>query len=101
MQAIAKALSMGRTAIMLVPEIALTKQVIDRFVGRFGKEKLAVMHSKLTKRERYDEWMRIRRGEASIVIGARIGVFAPLDNIGVIIMAVANLLRILAIRGRN
>ena len=62
MQAIAKALSMGRTAIMLVPEIALTKQVIDRFVGRFGKEKLAVMHSKLTKRERYDEWMRIRRG---------------------------------------
>jgi len=86
MQAIAKALSMGRTAIMLVPEIALTKQVIDRFVGRFGKEKLAVMHSKLTKRERYDEWMRIRRGEASIVIGARIGVFAPLDNIGVIIM---------------
>ena len=86
MQAIAKALSMEKTAIMLVPEIALTKQVIDRFVSRFGKEKIAVLHSKLTKRERFDEWMRVRNGEAKIVIGARIGVFAPLANIGVIIL---------------
>lgn len=86
MRAIAKALSMGKTAIMLVPEIALTRQVIDRFIGRFGKSAIAVLHSKLTRRERFDEWMRVRRGEAKIVIGARIGVFAPLENIGVIIM---------------
>lgn len=86
MQAIQRTLGMGRTVIMLVPEIALTKQVIDRFVARFGKGEIAVLHSKLTKRERFDEWMRIHRGEAHIVIGARIGVFAPLDNIGLIIM---------------
>lgn len=86
MQAIAKTLAKGRTAIMLVPEIALTKQVLDRFIGRFGKSSIAVLHSKLTRRERFDEWMRIRRGEASIVIGARLGVFAPLERIGLIIM---------------
>ena len=86
MQVIAKALAKGKTAVMLVPEIALTKQVTDRFIGRFGKKQIAVLHSKLTKRERFDEWLRIRRGEARIVIGARLGVFAPLENIGVIIM---------------
>lgn len=86
MQVIAETLAMGRTAIMLVPEIALTKQITDRFISRFGKENIAVLHSKLTKRERFDEWMRIRRGQAKIVIGARLGVFAPLENIGIIIM---------------
>ena len=86
MRAIARALEQGKTAIMLVPEIALTKQIIERFVGRFGKKEIAVLHSKLTKRERFDEWMRLRRGEARIAIGARIGVFAPLENIGVIIL---------------
>lgn len=86
MQAIAKALEQGRTAIMLVPEIALTKQVIERFAGRFGRDEIAVLHSKLTMRERFDEWMRLRNGEAHIAIGARIGVFAPLDDIGVIIL---------------
>lgn len=86
MQIIARVLAKGKTAIMLVPEIALTKQVTDRFIGRFGKSRIAVLHSKLTKRERFDEWTRIRRGEAGIVIGARLGVFAPLENIGVIIM---------------
>jgi len=86
MQVIARVLSQGRTAIMLVPEIALTKQVTERFIARFGKENIAVLHSKLTQRERFDEWMRIRRGQASIVIGARLGVFAPLENIGAIIM---------------
>lgn len=86
MQAIAEVLAQGRTAIMLVPEIALTKQVIERFVSRFGKKQIAVMHSKLTRRERYDEWVRIRSGEARIVIGARTGVFAPLENIGLIIL---------------
>ena len=86
MEVIEKALSMGKTAIMLVPEISLTKQVIEIFVGKFGKEKIAVMHSKLTPRERFDEWKRIKDGKVSIVIGARLGVFAPLDNIGLIIM---------------
>ena len=86
MEAIEKCLAMGKTAIMLVPEIALTRQIVERFAGRFGKETLAVMHSKLTVRERYDEWQRIRKGQARIVIGARMGVFAPLKNIGVIIM---------------
>jgi len=86
MQVIAEVLAQGKTAIMLVPEIALTKQILDRFIGRFGKSNIAVLHSKLTPRERFDEWMRIRSGEAKIVIGARIGVFAPLTDIGVIIM---------------
>lgn len=86
MESIEKALSVGKTAIMLVPEISLTKQVIETFVGKFGKEKIAVMHSKLTPRERFDEWKRIKDGKVSIVIGARLGVFAPLDNIGLIIM---------------
>lgn len=85
-QVIDRALRQGRTAIMLVPEIALTKQVTDRFIARFGKEKIAVLHSRLTKRERYDEWQRIRKGKARIVVGARLAVFAPLENIGVIIM---------------
>ncbi len=86
MEVIEKTLAMGRTAIMLVPEISLTKQVIEVFAGRFGKEDIAVMHSKLTPRERFDEWQRIKDGKAKIVIGARLGVFAPLDNIGLIIM---------------
>ena len=86
MEAIEKSLSVGKTAIMLVPEISLTKQVIEIFVGKFGKDKIAVMHSKLTPRERFDEWKRIKDGKVSIVIGARLGVFAPLDNIGLIIM---------------
>lgn len=86
MEAIARCLDLGKTAIMLVPEIGLTSQMIERFAGRFGKAEIAVMHSKLTPRERYDEWERIRRGEARIVIGARLGVFSPLQNIGVIIL---------------
>ena len=86
MEAIQRCLDLGRTAIMLVPEISLTSQIIQRFAGRFGKEQIAVMHSRLTPRERYDEWQRIRSGRAKIVIGARMGVFAPLENIGIIIM---------------
>ncbi|MBR4410519.1 MAG: primosomal protein N' [Firmicutes bacterium] len=86
MEAIQRCLDLGKTAIMLVPEIGLTSQMVQRFTGRFGKQNIAVMHSKLTQRERYDEWQRIRRGEARIVIGARLGVFSPLENIGVIIM---------------
>jgi primosomal protein N' (replication factor Y) len=86
MRAIAEAISQGRTAIMLVPEIALTKQTIDRFIGRFGYEHVAVLHSKLSLGERYDEWMRARNGQVKIVIGARSGIFAPLDHLGVIII---------------
>ena len=86
MEAIARCLEKGKTAVMLVPEISLTNQILERFIGRFGKEKIAVMHSRLTPRERYDEWQRIRSGKAKIVIGARMGVFAPLDNIGIIVM---------------
>jgi len=86
MQVIEACISEGRTAIMLVPEISLTPQTIDRFIGRFGAEQIAVLHSKLSMGERYDEWMRIKKGEVKIVIGARSAVFAPLTNIGVIVL---------------
>ncbi len=86
MRAIADTLAREKTAIMLVPEISLTKQIIDRFIGRFGERDIAVLHSRLTRGERYDEWQRIRRGEARIVIGARSAVFAPLSDIGLIVL---------------
>lgn len=86
MQVISKVLAKGKNAVMLVPEIALTKQITDRFIARFGEDKIAILHSKLTQRQRYDEWQRIRKGNARIVIGARLGVFAPLENLGVIIL---------------
>lgn len=86
MQAAARAILKEKTVIMLLPEIALTKQITERFIGRFGKESCAILHSHLTGRERFDEWSRVRRGEAKIVIGARMAVFAPLDNIGLIIL---------------
>lgn len=86
MQAAARAISKGKTVIILLPEIALTKQITERFIGRFGKESCAILHSHLTGRERFDEWSRVRSGEAKIVIGARMAVFAPLENIGLIIL---------------
>ncbi len=86
MEAIEKCLEKGKTAIMLVPEISLTRQTIERFSGRFGKENIAILHSKLTPRERFDEWTRLRTGKAKIAVGARMACFAPLDNIGLIIM---------------
>jgi len=86
MQAVSKALGMGRTAIVLLPEIALASQVADRFRERFGADRIATLHSRLKKSERLSEWQRIRNGEARIVIGARTSVFAPLDNIGVIVI---------------
>ena len=86
MQAVAKALSMGRTAIVLLPEIALATQVADRFRERFGAAEVATIHSRLKKSERLSEWLRVRNGEARIVIGARTSVFAPLDNIGIIVI---------------
>ena len=86
MRAAARCLETGRGVIMLVPEISLTKQIIDRFIGRFGAEKIAVLHSRLSPGERYDEWMRIKSGQVKIVIGARSAVFAPLEKIGLIIL---------------
>ena len=78
-------LSLGKKSIVLVPEISLTPQMIERFERRFGK-RIAAIHSGLSDGEKYDEYRRIARGEASIVIGARSAVFAPLDNIGIIII---------------
>ena len=86
MQIIDSCVARGRTAIMLVPEISLTPQTIERFIGRFGAEQIAVLHSKLSMGERYDEWMRIKRGGVKIVIGARSAVFAPLSDIGAIVL---------------
>lgn len=86
MQAVAKALELGRTAIVLLPEIALATQVADRFRERFGADKVATLHSRLKKSERLSEWLRVRNGEAKIVVGARTSVFAPLDNIGIIVI---------------
>jgi primosomal protein N' (replication factor Y) len=78
-------LKQGKTSIVLVPEISLTPQMVSRFQNRFG-DKIAAIHSGLSDGEKYDEWRRIYRGEASIVIGARSAIFAPLLNIGVIII---------------
>lgn len=85
LQAIAEVLSQKKTAIMLVPEIALTPQMVERFKGRFG-EAVAVLHSGLSQGEKYDEWRKIERNEAQVVVGARSAIFAPLVNIGLIII---------------
>ena len=82
---IEKVLNLGKAAIMLVPEISLTPQMVSRFEQVFGN-KIAALHSALSDGEKYDEWRRIVRGEVSIVIGARSAVFAPLTNIGIIII---------------
>ena len=86
LQLIEKAMEQNKTSIVLVPEISLTPQMIDRFISRFGKDEIAVLHSKLSLGERYDEWNRIKEGKAKIVIGARSAIFAPLNNIGIIII---------------
>lgn len=86
MQAVEMSIKNGKSSIVIVPEVALTKQIIDRFISRFGREKVAVMHSKMTAGERYDQWQKIRSGKVPIVIGARSAVFAPVENIGVIII---------------
>lgn len=85
LQLIEKVLSMNKTAIVLVPEISLTPQITDRFLSRFGRI-IAILHSKLSQGERYDEWRRIQKGEAKIVIGARSALFAPIKDIGIIII---------------
>lgn len=85
LQAIAQSITHGRNALVLVPEIGLTPQLVQRFRARFNHS-IAVLHSGLSDGERYDEWRRIRRGEVRIVIGARSAIFAPLENIGIIVV---------------
>ena len=86
MQLIEKVIKNGKSAILLVPEISLTPQMLDRFIGRFGKDKIAVLHSKLSIGERHDEWIRIKEEKSKIVIGARSAIFAPAKNLGIIII---------------
>ena len=86
LQLIGEVLKKEKTAIVLVPEISLTPQMVDRFIARFGEDKIAVLHSKLSIGERYDEWNKIKAGECKIVIGARSAIFAPVENLGLIII---------------
>ena len=85
LQAIAKELERGRGAIVMVPEIALTPQTVQRFAARFG-ERVAVLHSALSDGERYDEWHRIRSGAARVVVGPRSAVWAPVRDLGLIVV---------------
>ena len=86
LQLIEKVLNIGKTSVMLVPEISLTPQTVDRFIARFGQDKIAILHSKLSVGERYDQWYKIKNGEAKIVIGARSAIFAPISDLGLIII---------------
>jgi primosomal protein N' (replication factor Y) len=85
LQAAASALEQRRGVIVLVPEIGLTPQTVSRFVERFG-DTVAVLHSRLSAGERADEWLRLRRGEARICVGPRSAVFAPMDDVGLIVV---------------
>ena len=85
MQAMADVLENGKSVIVLVPEISLTPQTASRFVGRFG-DRVALLHSRLSDGERYDQWHRIQRGEADIVIGPRSAIFAPVPQLGMLII---------------
>ena len=86
MQLIEKVIKEDRSSIVLVPEISLTPQMVNRFIARFGKDKIAVLHSRLSTGERYDEWHKINNGSAKIVIGARSAIFAPIRDLGLIII---------------
>lgn len=85
LQSIEKVMKNGKEAIVLVPEISLTPQMVERFKGRFGN-KVAVLHSGLSLGEKYDEWRKIQRKEVQVVVGARSAIFAPFENIGIIII---------------
>lgn len=85
MKMVEDALNKSKSAIVLVPEISLTPQMIERFKGRFGKD-VALFHSKLSDGERFDEWFRVRSGKAKLVIGARSAIFLPVKNLGLIII---------------
>ena len=85
MQTMAQILESGKSVIVLVPEISLTPQTASRFIGRFG-ERVAVLHSRLSNGERFDQWHRIQKGDADIVIGPRSAVFAPVKELGLLII---------------
>ena len=85
LQLIENVLKNGKNAIVLVPEISLTPQMVDRFLARFG-DVIAVLHSKLSVGERYDSWQKIKEGKAKIVIGARSAIFAPMKDLGIVII---------------
>lgn len=85
LQSIQKVIEEGREGIVLVPEIALTPQMVNRFKSRFG-DKVAVLHSGLSVGEKYDEWRKIQRKEVKVVVGARSAIFAPFENLGIIII---------------
>ncbi|MEG1001917.1 MAG: primosomal protein N' [Clostridium sp.] len=85
MNLVEKVLSEGKGAIVLVPEIALTPQMIERFKGRFGED-VALFHSKLSDGERFDEWYRVKSGDCRLVVGARSAIFLPVNNLGLIII---------------
>jgi primosomal protein N' (replication factor Y) len=85
LRAAAAALEQGRGAIVLVPEIALTPQIVGRFIERFG-ETVAVLHSRLTPGQRYAEWRRLREGQARVCVGPRSAVFAPIDDLGLVVV---------------
>ncbi|QED47487.1 primosomal protein N' [Cytobacillus dafuensis] len=85
LQSIQKVLQKGKEAIVLVPEISLTPQMVKRFKGRFG-DQVAVLHSGLSVGEKYDEWRKIQRQEVKVVVGARSAIFAPFQNLGIIII---------------
>ncbi|MBS0630050.1 MAG: primosomal protein N' [Verrucomicrobia bacterium] len=86
LQAIDHVLKQGKGIIYLVPEIALTSQTIERFKGRFGGEKIAILHHRLSSGERFDAWHKIRSRQATIVIGARSAIFSPVPHLGMIIV---------------
>lgn len=86
LQAIEYILKLGQSILYLIPEISLTSQTIERFQSRFGNEKLAILHYRLSNGERFDTWHNIHQGKAKIVIGARSAVFSPIKNLGLIIV---------------
>jgi len=86
LDAVARTLALGRNALILLPEIGLTAQVLDLFKARFGADEVAVLHSALSLGERHDEWRRIQSGEARVVVGARSAVFAPVPQLGLIVL---------------
>ncbi|MDW8801087.1 primosomal protein N' [Clostridium sp. A1-XYC3] len=85
MHLVSEMINQDKEAIILVPEIALTPQMVERFKGRFGKD-ISVFHSKLSDGERYDEWLRIKMGKVKVAIGARSAVFLPFNNLGLIVI---------------
>ena len=86
LDAVARTLALGRNALILLPEIGLTAQVLDLFKARFGADEVAVLHSALSLGERHDEWRRIQSGEARVVVGARSAVFAPVPHLGLMVL---------------